>query len=196
MADSVLQRNRRYSTQKEMITAECTRNIEMAKNQFEQQSAGSACAGRVHEPWVGLQAFVDGFSLAGVRLWCVLQCRCASREQHLKRPDRYRQFRRILHSCSLPVQLVAYGFLIPQTTQSISAAARRCDQAIVVLDQQIVALDQQHRQQGPLSEVQQKMLEHQYAAVQACSTMGMRNPIAPGLQRCKRSHSFQMHYNQ
>merc|ERR1712216_861426 len=26
-----------YSTQKEMITAECTRNIEMAKNQFEQQ---------------------------------------------------------------------------------------------------------------------------------------------------------------
>ena len=54
-----LQRNRRYTTQKEMITAECTRNIEMAKNQFEQQSAGSACAGRVHEPWVGLQAFVD-----------------------------------------------------------------------------------------------------------------------------------------
>merc|ERR1719311_1302882 len=26
-----------YTTQKEMITAECTRNIEMAKNQFEQQ---------------------------------------------------------------------------------------------------------------------------------------------------------------
>ena len=64
----MLQRNRRYSHQKEMITAECTRNIEMAKNQFEQQSAGSACAGRVHEPWVGLQAFVDGSAPTGARL--------------------------------------------------------------------------------------------------------------------------------
>merc|ERR1719247_2232845 len=46
---------------------------------------------------------------------------------------------------------------------------KQCDQAIVVLDQQIVtidqqivALDQQHRQHGPLSETQQKMLEHHY----------------------------------
>merc|ERR1719504_236662 len=33
-----------YSTQKEMITAECTRNIEMAKNQFEQQRNQSLLA--------------------------------------------------------------------------------------------------------------------------------------------------------
>merc|ERR1719313_2849262 len=33
-----------YSHQKEMITAECTRNIEMAKNQFEQQRNQSLMA--------------------------------------------------------------------------------------------------------------------------------------------------------
>merc|ERR1719182_458732 len=35
--DATAALDHQYSTQKEMITAECTRNVEMAKNQFEQQ---------------------------------------------------------------------------------------------------------------------------------------------------------------
>ena len=42
-------RNCRYDSQKAMIEAECARNIEMAKNQFQQQSGRSACI----EHWCG-----------------------------------------------------------------------------------------------------------------------------------------------
>merc|ERR1711990_738688 len=38
-----------YDSQKAMIEAECARNIEMAKNQFQQQSGRSACI----EHWCG-----------------------------------------------------------------------------------------------------------------------------------------------
>ena len=95
MADSVLQRNRRYTTQKEMITAECTRNITMAENQFKQQSAGSACAGRVHEPWVVLQA------LSGLRRWL-------------------RVYRSAFAICSFPDQLSPDAERLPASSQLVA----------------------------------------------------------------------------
>ena len=129
-----MQRDRRYTTQKEMITAECTRNITMAENQFKQQSAGSACAGRVHEPWVVLQA------LSGLR-----RCGSASTGARLRFVAFPINFLGGISGPGTVASVFAAGCLSfhnPQTARFISSAARRRDQALM-------ALDQQQKQQGP-----------------------------------------------